>query len=54
MYKNIALFVFCLAMFVSGELFAQDLKTKVNENKELDSLRKKEEEGKRVGWMELE
>ena len=46
MYKNIALFVFCLAMFVNGELFAQDLKTKVNDNKEMDSLRKKEEEGK--------
>lgn len=45
MYKNIALFVFCLAMLIGGELFAQDLKTSVGDNKELDSLRKKEEEG---------
>ncbi|RZM06837.1 MAG: hypothetical protein EOO88_52735, partial [Pedobacter sp.] len=45
MYKSIALFVFCFTIFLSGELYAQDLKTKVNENKELDSLRKKEEDG---------
>lgn len=46
MYKNIALFFFFLLVLGGGRLFAQDLKTSVNENKELDSLRKKEEEGK--------
>ena len=45
MYKNVARFVFCLCVFVSGNLLAQDLKTKVNDNKLLDSLRKIEEEG---------
>lgn len=46
MYKSIALFVFFLVVILGGHAFAQDLKTKVNENKELDSLRKAEEEGK--------
>ena len=45
MYRNVALFVLCLCVFASGNLFAQDLKTKVNDNKLLDSLRKIEEEG---------
>jgi len=46
MYKNIALFLFFIAVSGCGTLFAQDLKTTVNQNKEMDSLRKKEEEGK--------
>jgi len=46
MYRKIFLLVFCLALAVTSNLFAQDLKTKVNDNKELDSLRKMEEEGK--------
>ncbi|WP_316823332.1 putative porin [Pedobacter gandavensis] len=45
MYKSIALFVFCFFLMGTGQLFAQDLKTKVNDNKLLDSLRKKEESG---------
>lgn len=45
MYKNIALFVFCFFLLGTGQLFAQDLKTSVNDNKLLDSLRKKEESG---------
>ncbi|RQO72018.1 hypothetical protein DBR43_12425 [Pedobacter sp. KBW06] len=45
MYKSIALFVFCFLLLGTGALFAQDLKTKVNDNKLLDSLRKKEENG---------
>ncbi|WP_316841486.1 putative porin [Pedobacter gandavensis] len=45
MYKSIALFVFCFFLIGSGQLFAQDLKTTVNDNKLLDSLRKKEESG---------
>ncbi|RZL16854.1 MAG: hypothetical protein EOO89_10880, partial [Pedobacter sp.] len=45
MYKNIALFVFFLSILAGERLFAQDLKTSVNDNKLLDSLRKKEEEG---------
>ncbi|SHF75015.1 putative porin [Pedobacter caeni] len=45
MYKNIALFLFCFLLLSTGALFAQDLKTKVNDNKLLDSLRKKEESG---------
>src|SRR5688572_21243772 len=44
MYRNVALFVLCLCVFAGGNLFAQDLKTKVNDNKLLDSLRKIEEE----------
>jgi hypothetical protein len=45
MYKYIVLFVFCLIVFADGRLYAQDLKTTVKDNKELDSLRKKAEEG---------
>lgn len=45
MYKSIALFVFCFFLLGTGALFAQDLKTTVNDNKLLDSLRKKEESG---------
>lgn len=40
-----ALLLFCL-FFGIGSAFAQDLKTNVTNNKELDSLRKKEESGK--------
>ncbi|KQR65266.1 putative porin [Pedobacter sp. Leaf176] len=46
MYKAI---LFCLAILVligGGNVLAQDLKTTVGTNKELDSLRKKEEGGK--------
>lgn len=44
MYKRIVLLF--LVLFVgAGQLLAQDLKTTVRENKELDSLRKKEEGG---------
>lgn len=46
MYKKLVLLVFCLTILSASGLFAQDLKTKVNDNKELDSLRKLEEEGK--------
>lgn len=46
MYKSIALFVFCFVILGAGRLFAQDLKTSVNDNKLLDSLRKKEENSK--------
>lgn len=46
MYKNIAFLVFCFVIFGGAQLFAQDLKTSVKENKEMDSLRKKEEAGK--------
>lgn len=45
MYKRIVLFVLLLLCVSSGSLLAQDLKTTVRDNKELDSLRKKEEEG---------
>lgn len=45
MYKRIVLFVFLLISFGIGQVTAQDLKTTVKDNKELDSLRKKEEEG---------
>lgn len=45
MYKRIVLFVLLLAGLSTGHLYAQDLKTTVRENKELDSLRKKEEGG---------
>ncbi|WP_316812977.1 putative porin [Pedobacter heparinus] len=45
MYKRIVLFVLLLISFGVGQLTAQDLKTTVKDNKELDSLRKKEEEG---------
>lgn len=46
MYRGLILFVLLLAVWGVGELRAQDLKTSVKDNKELDSLRKKEEEGK--------
>jgi hypothetical protein len=45
MYKRIVLFVFLLFSLGAGPLLAQDLKTTVRDNKELDSLRKKEEGG---------
>jgi hypothetical protein len=45
MYKRIVLFLLLLAGFGVGQSTAQDLKTTVKDNKELDSLRKKEEEG---------
>jgi hypothetical protein len=45
MYKRIVLFVFLLLSLGLGQLAAQDLKTTVKDNKELDSLRKKEEAG---------
>ncbi|ACU02869.1 putative porin [Pedobacter heparinus] len=45
MYKRIVLFVFLLISLGIGQVTAQDLKTTVKDNKELDSLRKKEEEG---------
>lgn len=45
MYKHIVLFVFLLLCIGAGPLLAQDLKTTVRDNKELDSLRKKEEGG---------
>lgn len=43
MQKLIASLLFCCLVFCTSQLFAQDLKTKVTNNKELDSLRKKEE-----------
>lgn len=43
MQKLIASLLFCCLVFCASQLFAQDLKTKVTNNKELDSLRKKEE-----------
>jgi hypothetical protein len=46
MHRNVVLFLFFLSILSGGTLFAQDLKTTVNENKELDSLRKQEQEGK--------
>lgn len=46
MYRGLVLFVLLLAVFGVGELRAQDLKTSVKDNKELDSLRKKEENSK--------
>ncbi|WEK19890.1 MAG: putative porin [Candidatus Pedobacter colombiensis] len=45
MYKRIVLFVCLLFTIGVGRLCAQDLKTTVRNNKELDSLRKKEEGG---------
>ena len=45
MYKRIVLLFFGLFVIGAGQLLAQDLKTTVRENKELDSLRKKEEGG---------
>jgi len=46
MLRNAPFFLFLLAIFIAPALRAQDLKTTVRENKELDSLRKLEEEGK--------
>jgi hypothetical protein len=45
MYKRIVLFVLLLFCISAGQSYAQDLKTTVRDNKELDSLRKKEEGG---------
>lgn len=45
MYKCIVLFVLLLLCITTGSSFGQDLKTTVRENKELDSLRKQEENG---------
>jgi hypothetical protein len=41
MFKTVVLFVLCLFLFGVERSFSQDLKTTVNDNKELDSLRKK-------------
>jgi hypothetical protein len=41
MIKTFVLFLFCFCMLLAGQLAAQDLKTSVTNNKELDSLRKK-------------
>lgn len=46
MYKKLILLVFCFTLLSGSLVIAQDLKTKVNDNKEMDSLRKLEEEGK--------
>ncbi|CAM4159968.1 Putative porin [Pedobacter westerhofensis] len=46
MYKTIVLFFFVCFIFGVQHVIAQDLKTTVNENKELDSLRNKLENGK--------
>ena len=46
MYKKLVFLFFIFSFLAKPDLFAQDLKTKVNDNKELDSLRKLEEEGK--------
>ncbi|MES2830305.1 MAG: putative porin [Bacteroidota bacterium] len=46
MRKIISVFLFFFLSTVSTVVFGQDLKTKVNDNKELDSLRKEEEDGK--------
>ncbi|MES2458393.1 MAG: putative porin [Bacteroidota bacterium] len=46
MQKTFALFLFLLITLVGGQLFAQDLKTTIGQNKALDSARKKEEEAK--------
>lgn len=45
MYKRIVLLLLVFFVIGVGQLLAQDLKTTVRENKELDSLRKKEEAG---------
>lgn len=45
MYKTLVLFFICCLAFGARQAIAQDLKTTVNENKELDSLRKKFESG---------
>jgi hypothetical protein len=41
MIKSLVLFLVCFCLLQAGETFAQDLKTNVTNNKELDSLRKK-------------
>lgn len=46
MQKNTIYLIFFLFVLCMVDGFAQDLKTTVTKNKELDSLRKKEEEGK--------
>lgn len=46
MHKALKFFVFFLAVAIAKQGFAQDLKTTVGNNKELDSLRKKEEDKK--------
>lgn len=46
MQKITSLILFFFLSITSCMLFGQDLKTKVNDNKELDSLRKEEEDGK--------
>ncbi|MHA4893139.1 putative porin [Pedobacter sp. PWIIR3] len=46
MYKVAAILLFFIFAVNCSRISAQDLKTKVSDNKELDSLRKQEEEGK--------
>ena len=46
MYKTIVLFLFSCILFGATQAIAQDLKTSVTQNKELDSLRNKLESGK--------
>lgn len=46
MYKTIVLFLLSCVLFGTKQSFAQDLKTSVNQNKELDSLRSKLENSK--------
>ncbi|RZL62011.1 MAG: hypothetical protein EOO93_10900, partial [Pedobacter sp.] len=46
MRKILAALLFCFLLFGLTTAFAQDLKTDVTKNKELDSLRKKEDESK--------
>jgi hypothetical protein len=46
MYKTIVLFLFICISFGAQQAIAQDLKTTVNDNKELDSLRNKMENSK--------
>jgi hypothetical protein len=45
MFKTLVLFVLACVLFTAQGVFAQDLKTSVNDNKELDSLRNKLENG---------
>ncbi len=46
MYRHLLFLVFSLLILHGSESYAQDLKTKVGQNKEMDSLRKEDEEGK--------
>ncbi|RZL48939.1 MAG: hypothetical protein EOP00_08040 [Pedobacter sp.] len=46
MQKILVALLFCALIFGVTNVFSQDLKTEVTNNKELDSLRKKEEAGK--------